>query len=115
MRHGQQMSSIGEAARRYRSGEPAWCLNPDEHLACASRCDHSNRMIVDEAHVRRASRSKLDELGWRFQPVSARTSASFSDGVMNSSVSRGRPLRLRWKRRRSAAESSERSVPFGMY
>jgi hypothetical protein len=40
-------------------------------------------------------------LARRFQPVSARTSASFSDGFINPSVSRGRSLRLRAMRERS--------------
>jgi hypothetical protein len=32
---------------------------------------------------------------WRFQPISATSSASFSSGIIYPSVSRGRPLRLR--------------------
>ena len=41
---------------------------------------------------------------WRIQMVCARSSASFSDGFMNSSVLRGRLLRLAAMRARSAAE-----------
>jgi hypothetical protein len=38
-----------------------------------------------------------------------------SDGVMNPSVLRGRPLRLRAMRARSSAECTDRSVRLGMY
>jgi tellurite resistance protein TehA-like permease len=54
-------------------------------------------------------------LTWRFQPVIARSSASFSDGFINPRVSRGRSFRLLAMRSRSRAVSVERSVPLGMY
>ena len=53
--------------------------------------------------------------GGRIQPVSARSSASFSDGFINPRVLRGRLLRLRAKRARSSALWTDRSVPLGMY
>jgi transposase InsO family protein len=49
------------------------------------------------------------------QVVSATSSANFSDGFMNPRVLRGRPLRLRWNRARSAGLCFERSVLLGMY
>src|SRR4029450_577886 len=54
-------------------------------------------------------------LGGRVQPVCARNSASLSDGVMYPRVLRGRLLRLRAMRARSAAECTDRSVPLGRY
>jgi transposase InsO family protein len=51
----------------------------------------------------------------RIQPVSARTSASFSTGVMNPSALRGRRFRLSAMRTSPSELWSERSVPFGMY
>src|SRR5579875_2909677 len=51
----------------------------------------------------------------RVQAVCARSPASFSDGVMYRRVLRGRPLRLRAMRARSAAEWTDRSVPLGRY
>jgi len=51
----------------------------------------------------------------RSQPVIATSSVNFSDGFMNSSVARGRLLRLAANRARSSALCTERSVPFGMY
>src|SRR5581483_5409129 len=51
----------------------------------------------------------------RIQPVSARRSASFSDGFMNPRVLRGRLFRLLAMRARSSAPRRERSVPLGMY
>src|ERR1035438_5638511 len=47
---------------------------------------------------------------WRNQGVSARNSASFSDGFIYPRVLRGRPLRLRSIAVRSLALSLERSV-----
>jgi hypothetical protein len=44
------------------------------------------------------------------QPVCARNSASFSDGVMNPRVLRGLPLRLRAMRARSSAVCTDRSI-----
>ena len=51
----------------------------------------------------------------RIQPVSARTSASFSTGVMNPSALRGRRFRLSAMSASPSALWIERSVPFGMY
>ena len=51
----------------------------------------------------------------RIQPVSTRSSVSFSDGVMYPRVSRGRLLRLCAIRPRSSAVCTERSLLFGMY
>ena len=62
-----------------------------------------------------ASSRNLPIFTGRAQPVIATSSASFSDGFMNPSVSRGRLLRLAANRARSSALCTERSVPFGMY
>jgi len=51
----------------------------------------------------------------RIQAVNARSSVSFSDGVMYPSALRGRLLRLSATRASSAALCTERSVPLGMY
>ena len=53
--------------------------------------------------------------GGRIQAVSARSSASRSDGLISPRDLRGRLLRLRAKRARSSALCRERSVPLGMY
>jgi transposase len=48
-----------------------------------------------EAWRKKVRYGTLDLSGRRFQPVSATSSANFSDGFMYPSVLRGRPLRLR--------------------
>ena len=52
------------------------------------------RPVYRSSHVRKRSDNRAIS-PWRFQPVSATNSANFSDGVMNPSVARGLPLRLR--------------------
>ena len=53
--------------------------------------------------------------GGRVQAVIAKSSASRSDGFMNSSLLRGRLFMLRAMASRSSSVSNERSVPLGMY
>ena len=89
-----------------------------EEIDAALECVEGIELIVGTEPLLEGLVVALDlalGLGRRFQPVSATNSANFSDGVMNPSVARGLPLRLRWMRLRSAAECWERSVPRGMY
>ena len=73
-----------------------------------------HRYSFQDAQQSKQMNSLLTDRG-RLQPVSATNTANFFNGVRNPSVSRGRPLRLRWMRRRSAAECFDRSVPLDMY
>jgi hypothetical protein len=70
---------------------------------------------VLSAYVRRRASTSAAIVTGRIQTVCARSSASFSDGVMNPRVLRGLPLRLRAIRAMSSAECTDRSVPLGRY
>ncbi len=88
------------------SNPPFWNWFAGGRLNACTNC-------VDRHLATSANKAAL--IWGRAQPVIATSSASFSDGFMNPSVSRGRLLRLAVNRARSSALWSERSVPFGMY
>lgn len=93
----------------------------DKLKALAEAKRRSNGRELEDRFVEVASRwaaknnINREAFAGRIQAVSARNSASFSDGFIYPSVLRGRLLRLAAKRLRSLALWAERSVPLGMY